>query len=230
MSRNSNPLLQKESKRGMITGIVVIGVIVVALAAGVTIQYLRTHGEVEAGGSGKPEPAVLVKPGESGKGVTVGDANAKNTVDLYLDFRCPHCKDFEDESETAIDQLIDEGKAKVTYNPLAFVDPEVSPRAANGFACAAAAGKARGYADALYANFGQAWTDDQLIDLGSKLGISDSSFGECVKSNKYSEWLQSVGSASDQRGVTGTPTVYVNNQQLPAGQLTPEGILAAASL
>jgi protein-disulfide isomerase len=118
----------------------------------------------------------------------------------------------------------------VTYNPLAFVDPEVSPRAANGFACAAAAGKARGYADALYANFGQAWTDDQLIDLGTKLGISDSSFAECVKTDKYAQWLQSVGSASDQRGVTGTPTVYVNGTQLPAAQLTPQGIVAAASL
>ena len=229
MSRNSNPLLQKESKRGMITGIVVVGVLVLALAAGVTIQYLRTHGEVEAS-SGKPEPAVIVEPGESGKGVTVGDASAKNTVDLYLDFRCPHCKEFEDQSETAIDQLIDEGKAKVTYHPLGFVDPEVSPRAANGFACAAAAGKARGYADGLYANFGQAWTDDQLIDLGSKLGISDASFGECVKTNKYQAWLGSVGSAADQRGVTGTPTVFVNDQQLPTGQLTPQGILAAASL
>jgi protein-disulfide isomerase len=229
MSRTSNPLLKKESRRGTITGVVVVAVIVLTLAAGVTIQYLRTHGEVEAAAGGA-EPAVIVGPGESGKGVTIGQQDAKNTIELYLDFRCPHCKEFEDQSESAINQLVDEGKAKVTYNPLAFVDPEVSPRAANGFACAAAAGKARGYADALYANFGQAWTDDQLIDLGTKLGIRDSSFAECVKTDKYAQWLQSVSSASDQRGVTGTPTVYVNDTQLPAAQLTPQGIMAAASL
>jgi protein-disulfide isomerase len=82
----------------------------------------------------------------------------------------------------------------------------------------------------LYSNFGQAWTNAQLIDLGKKLGINDSSFAECVNTNKYAQWLQSVSAASDQRGVTGTPTVYVNGNQLPEGQLTPEGIMAAASL
>ncbi len=229
MSKTTNPLLKRESPRGMVTVVVVVAVIVLVFAAGVTIQYLRTHGEVKASAGGS-EPAVIVGPGQSGKGVTVGKADAKNTIELYLDFRCPHCKDFEDQSGSTIDQLINEGKAKVTYNPLMFVDPEISPRAANGFACAAAAGKARGYADALYSNFGQAWTNAQLIDLGKKLGINDSSFAECVNTNKYAQWLQSVSAASDQRGVTGTPTVYINGDQLPEGQLTPEGILAAASL
>jgi protein-disulfide isomerase len=229
MSKPKNPLLHRQSRRGMITGIVVVGLIVLALAAGVTIQYLRTHGEVEATAGGS-EPAVLVGPGESGKGVTVGKADAKNTIELYLDFRCPHCKEFEDASESTINQMVDDGKAKVTYYPLAFVDPDVSPRAANGFACAAAAGRASGYADALYANFGQAWTDGQLVDLGTKLGITDSSFSECVTSDKYTQWLQSVDAAAGARGVTGTPTVFVNGKQLPTDQLTPEGIQAAASL
>lgn len=220
---------QQQNRRGLITGAVVVAVIVAAIAAGVIIQYQRTHGEVKAEAGG-PEPAVLVGPGTTGKGVTVGKAGAKNEIELYLDFRCPHCKEFEDATESTINSLVDDGKAKVIYNPLAFVDPEVSPRAANGFACAAAAGKARGYADALYANFGQAWTDQQLIDLGKQLGITDASFSQCVTSNGEASWLESVGKAADARGVQGTPTVYVNGKLLPADQLTPDGIKATANL
>jgi protein-disulfide isomerase len=222
----SNPLLQKQSRKGMITGIVVVGVLVAALAAGVTIQYLRTNGGVEAT-AGAAEPAVITGPGTSGEGVTVGKAGAPHKLELYVDYRCPHCKEFEDEAGSTINQLVDDGTATLTYLPLAFVDPQVSPRAANGFACAAAAGKARGFNDALFGNFGKAWTPDQLVDLGKQLGISDQSFEQCVRDGSDAEWVSSVGAAADQRGVSSTPTLYVDGKQLPLDQMNPDGIKAA---
>jgi protein-disulfide isomerase len=36
-----------------------------------------------------------------------------------------------------------------------------------------------------------------------------------------------VSNAADDRGVTGTPTVYVNDKQLDAGQLTADGLQKA---
>jgi protein-disulfide isomerase len=219
-------LQSKPSRSGMITGVVVVLVIIAALGAGVTVQYLRSHGGVEASGGGA-EPAVITGPGTNGQGVTVGKAGAPNKIEIYLDFRCPHCKEFEDEAGEELDTLVDDGTATLTYEPMAFVDPEVSPRAANGFAAAAAAGKARSYADALYANFGKAWTDDQLIDLGKQLGITDASFADSVRKDTWSTWIESVGAAAQTRGVTGTPTVYVNGKQLASSQLTAEGIKAA---
>jgi protein-disulfide isomerase len=221
-------LQTRPSRSGMITGIVVVLVIVAALAAGVTVQYLRSHGDVEASGGGA-EPAVITGPGTDGQGVTVGKSGAANKIELYLDFRCPHCKEFEDEAGQELNKLVDDGTATLTYYPMAFVDPAVSPRAANGFAAAAAAGKARGYADALYANFGKTWTDDQLIDLGKQLGITDTAFADQVRGGTWAKWIESVGTAAQSRGVTGTPTVFVNGKQLSADQLTPEGIKAAVS-
>jgi protein-disulfide isomerase len=222
----SNPLLQKQSRKGMITGIVVVGVIVVALAVGVTVQYVRTNSDVEAS-TGGTEPAMITGPGTSGQGVTVGNTGAPHKLELYVDYRCPHCKEFEDSAGSTINQLVDDGTATLTYLPLAFVDEQVSPRAANGFACAAEAGKARSYNDALFDNFGKAWTPDQLIDLGTQLGISDPSFGECVRSGKYQDWVASVGTAGEQRGVTSTPSMYVDGKALELDQMTPEGIKAA---
>jgi 2-hydroxychromene-2-carboxylate isomerase len=98
---------------------------------------------------------------------------------------------------------------------------------ANAFACAAAAGKPRGYSDALYAGFDKTWTNGQLLELGQQLGIDDSTFQQCVNDDAMTDWLASVTKAADDRGVTGTPTVFVNGKMLGADQLTPEGIKAA---
>lgn len=223
-----NPLLDKKPRR-ISAGIVVVVVLVLALAAGVGVQYWRGHSSVNVDASGAPEPAVITGPGTDGDGVTVGKAGAKAHIDLYLDFRCPHCKDFEDESGATIDKLVDDGTATLTYWPLAFVNPASSPRLANAFGCAAAAGKPRSYADQLYASFEKSWTTQQLLELGKKLGIDDQSFEQCVNDNSQSKWLESVAKEADSRGVTGTPTVFVDGKMLDAEQLTPDGIQAAVA-
>jgi len=107
------------------------------------------------------------------------------------------------------------------------VNPDASPRLANAFAAAAANGKALSYADEMYGDFSKSWTTDQLIELGKQLGVGDATFQQAVQDNTYAGWLESVTKAADDRGVTGTPTVYVNDKQLPADQMTPEGLQKA---
>lgn len=223
-----NPLLESK-KRRIGPGVVVVVILVLALGAGVGVQYWRSNSGVEVSSSGGPEPAVITGPGTNGQGVKVGQASAKVNIDLYLDFRCPHCKDFEDESGDTINKLVDDGTVTLTYWPLMFVNPDNSPRLANAFAAAAAQGKARSYADELYADFAKSWTEDQLIELGKQLKVDNGTFEADVKGNKYAGWLDSVGQAANTRKVEGTPTVFVNDKQLPADSLTPEGITAAVN-
>ncbi|GAA1602525.1 MULTISPECIES: DsbA family protein [Kribbella] len=223
MSNPVNPLAQ-QPKRRIAPGVVVVVILVLALAAGVGVQYYRGHSKVEVTSTGRAEPAVITGPGTSGKGVTVGKTGAKVNIDLYLDFRCPHCADFEKESGATIDKLVADGTATLTYWPLQFVNPSASPRLANAFAAAAANGKALGFADQLYGDFTKSWTTDQLIELGQQLGVGDAKYQQALKDNTYAGWLESVGKAADDRGVTGTPTVYLNGKQLPADQLTAEGL------
>lgn len=221
-----NPLVQ-QPKRRITPGIIVVIVLVLALAGGVGVQYWRGHSKVEVTSSGKPEPAVITGPGTSGKGVTVGKAGAKAHIDLYLDFRCPHCAEFEESTGATIDKLVEDGTATLTYWPLAFVNPDASPRLANAFAAAAANGKALTYADEMYGDFSKSWTTDQLIELGQQLGIGDAKFQQSLQDSTYAGWLDSVSKAADDRGVTGTPTVYVNDKQLETGQLTADGLQKA---
>jgi protein-disulfide isomerase len=223
-----NPLLESK-KRRIGPGVVVVVILVLALGAGVGVQYWRSNSGVEVSSSGGPEPAMITGPGTNGQGVKVGQASAKVNIDVYLDFRCPHCKDFEDESGDTINKLVDDGTVTLTYWPLMFVNPDNSPRLANAFAAAAAQGKARSYADELYADFAKSWTQDQLIELGKQLKVDNGTFEADVKGNKYAGWLDSVGQAANTRKVEGTPTVFVNDKQLPADALTPEGITAAVN-
>ena len=225
---NPNPLLQ-QPKRRVSPGIVVAIVLVLALAGGVGVQYYRGHSKVEVTSTGRTEPAVITGPGTSGQGVTVGKAGAKVNIDLYLDFRCPHCAEFEQDSGATIDKLVEDGTATLTYWPLQFVNPDSSPRLANAFAAAAANGKALSFADELYGDFSKSWTSDQLIELGKQLGVGDAKYQQALQDNTYAGWLESVGKAADDRGVTGTPTVYLNGKQLPADQMTADGLQQAVA-
>ena len=221
-----NPLLP-QNKRRISPGIIVVLVLVLALGAGVGVQYWRGHSKVEVSSNGRPEPTVIEGPGTSGKGVTVGKEGAKAHIDLYLDFRCPHCAEFEEQTGATIDKLVQDGTATLTYWPLAFVNPDASPRLANAFAAAAANGKALSYADEMYGDFSKSWTTDQLIELGKQLGMDDAKFTQAVQNNQYGSWIDSVAKAADDRGVTGTPTVYINDKALDAEQLSPEGLQQA---
>lgn len=227
MSNTMHPGNPPAPKRRLAPGIIVAVVLVLALAGGVGVQYYRGHSKVEVTSTGRTEPAVITGPGTSGKGVTVGKAGAKVNIDLYLDFRCPHCADFEKESGPTIDKLVEDGTATLTYWPLQFVNPDSSPRLANAFAAAAANGKALSFADELYGDFSKSWTSDQLVELGNQLGVGDATYQKALQDNTYAGWLDSVGKAADDRGVTGTPTVYLNGKQLPTDQLSVEGLQKA---
>jgi protein-disulfide isomerase len=222
----TNPLLA-ENRRKIGPGVIVVIVLILALAGGVAVQYWRGHSKVEVSSNGAPEPTVITGPGTTGEGVTVGKEGAKAHIDLYLDFRCPHCADFEEEVGPSLDKLVQDGTVTLTYWPMMFVNPDSSPRLANAFAAAAANGKALSYADEMYSDFSKSWTTDQLIDLGKQLGIDDAKFETAVKDDTYKGWLESVAQAANDRKVEGTPTVFVNDKMLAADQLTPEGIQAA---
>ncbi|MEU8227812.1 thioredoxin domain-containing protein [Kribbella sp. NPDC048915] len=222
---NTNPLLQHKPR--IPPGVIVVVVLVLALAAGVGVQYYRGHSKVEVSSNGRPEPAVITGPGTAGQGVKVGQSGAKVNIDLYLDFRCPHCAEFEEDTGATIDKLVQDGTATLTYWPLQFVNKDASPRTANAFAAAAANGKALSFVSELYGDFSKSWTTDQLIELGNQLGIGDAKFQDAVRNGTHASWLESVGKAADERGVTGTPTVFVNGQQLPGDQLNAEGVQQA---
>ncbi|MGC4942078.1 thioredoxin domain-containing protein [Kribbella sp. DT2] len=201
---------------------VVAVMLVLALVSAVGVDYWRIHSPVRVD-TARPEPPVITGPGTAGKGVTVGKAGAKSNIDVYLDFRCRQCVVFEQTSGTTLDALLEHGTTTVTYWPMALSSLR-SPRLANAFAVAAANGHARGFVRAFFDDPDKAWTDDQLVELGNKLGVPKDRFAEALAGNPYQSWFENIDAAATERDVTEIPTVFVDHRKLRADQLNPAGL------
>jgi protein-disulfide isomerase len=139
-------------------------------------------------------------------------------VDVYEDFQCPVCQQFEALNGKYINSLVTEKKAIVRFHALSFLGPE-SVRAANGAACANDEGKFLDYHLGMYANLPRAensgeWSNERIIEIAAASGISSSSFESCVNDMKYEGWVGKVAEAGSKSGVNSTPTVFVNGKEI----------------
>lgn len=174
-----------------------------------------------------------VPKGATATGVVVGKPDAKVTIDLYVDFMCPHCKRFEEESAATLDKLVADGTVKIAYHPLAILDgyssTEYSTRAASAAGSAAEAGVFDKFARALFANQpaegGPGLSDAKLIELGKAAGATSPEFERGVNDEKYADWVTALTETASKQGVTSTPTVLVDGEQV--SDPTVEAVQAA---
>ena len=139
-------------------------------------------------------------------------------VDIYEDFQCPVCQQFEGLNGEYINSLITEKKAAVRFNILSFLGTE-SVLAANAAACSNDEDKFLDFHLGLYANQPGAensgeWSADRLIAIGAASGLTSDSFKSCVKELKYEGWVAKVAEAGSKAGVNSTPTVFVNGKEI----------------
>jgi protein-disulfide isomerase len=156
-------------------------------------------------------------------GLVVGSGPA--TVEVYLDFMCPNCGQFEKASGDTLNKLVDDKKIKLVYHPVAFLDrfsngTEYSTRSSAASGCASDADKTREFVKVMYDNQpkenSDGLTNDEIVKLGTSAGITGSDFASCVNDQTYKNWTAHVTDAATQREVNGTPTVYVNGKQVEA--------------
>ena len=180
-------------------------------------------------------PAGVTDVGGDKAGLTVAGGGSV-PVEVYLDFLCPHCRDFEASTSDTLNQLAAQNKIHLVWHTLGFLDsasapPGYSTRAANAAACASDGGKLAQYGAALFANQpaegGPGLTDDQLVDLGGPVGLNAPSFAQCVRNGTYEPWVANVNAEAAQRNVNSTPTVYVDGKLLD--NPTADNIRAAVS-
>ena len=194
------------------TRYLVIGVVVLVLG----IMVVPTVLSKTKGVSQVIPSAVSAKDGYA----VVFNSEVKNApvVDIYEDFQCPICQQFEGLNGKYITSLVLEKKATVKYHILSFIGPE-SVRAANASACANDEGKFVDFHNALYANQPSTensgmWTSDRLIAIASAVGIDSDNFSSCVKDMKYEGWVGKVAEAGSKAGVNSTPTVFVGGKEI----------------
>lgn len=203
--------MAKKSGGDKITRYIVIGMVVFVVAIGVIFSFV---GNKSSGGGAIPSSVSKAE----GYGIVFnGDLKGKPTVDLWEDFQCPVCKQFEATNGAYMQQLISEKRAKVVYHLLSFIGPE-SILAANAGACAADESKFLQFHSYLYTNQGAensgTWSNAGLIKAGAAVGLTSSKFTDCVNKGTYSGWVTNVSNDGASKNINSTPTVFVNGKQI----------------
>lgn len=152
-----------------------------------------------------------------GYGVVL-NKDAKVRVDLWEDFQCPNCRNFEAVSGNYISDLVRAGKIKAVYHPMTFIGPE-SILAAAAAGCTIDSGKFLDMHAALYNNQpahenSGAWTNATLKLLAITAGDGSKTTQSCIDSGKYVNWTKNVEADAAKQNVNATPTLFINGKQL----------------
>ena len=191
-------------KRKWIIGIAAV-VVVAALVIGGVLWTIsdrnKTEGKVINPGETTSAPASGVTQKRDGVVVTVGKAGAKATIDVYADFLCPICGQFEKTYKTDVEQAINDGKLQVRYHMVPLLNQKSSPPgysldSANAALAAADAGKFLQFHDALFANQPEegkrGYDKAQLIKLGADVGITDPAFAQTINAGTYDQQVNTA--------------------------------------
>jgi protein-disulfide isomerase len=166
-------------------------------------------------------------------GVPFGTAaGTTSTVQVWEDFQCPICGDFEKAQGQQIQQLAADGKIYLVYRPASFLDKNLpqsnisSARATAAWGCAIDGGVAEEYHNVVFANQpakeGDGFTDAQLLDFGKQAGLTGAaydSFASCFEKKTYFGWTANSAGAFIDSGVPGTPNVQIDGTEIPSDQL-----------
>ncbi|MFB6826503.1 thioredoxin domain-containing protein [Streptomyces virginiae] len=224
--------------------VIVAGGVVLALGVIGAIGY----GVMQANQPGhweKAATAELVKPknttGDDGTTVVIGKPDAKKTLELYEDSRCPACAAFEQASGEQIKKDVDAGKYKLQYIGATFIDNAVKGEgsknalSALGAALNVSPEAFLEYKGALYSkeqhpeetvdSFAK---DDYLLKVADTVPAlkGNAEFKKAVEDGTYDRWALEMSKSFDKSGVKGTPTLKMDGKKIDTPQ-TAEQFTAA---
>ena len=167
-------------------------------------------------------PNYTPAPGEGG-------ANVPN-IQIYLDYQCPFCKDFELPNQSQIESWVTKGIATVQIHPISFLDGRGSPnefssRAANAAVCVAeiSPNSFFKFNSALFSNQPEEGapgpSNSEIFDLAKSAGASDE-VKSCIDEKRFGSWIATATEKAlyeplpgSGLSLKGTPFVLVNDQQ-----------------
>jgi protein-disulfide isomerase len=147
-----------------------------------------------------------------------GDPDADVTVSVYEDFACPHCREY---TLSVLPKISDEfiESEKIRYERYDFpipVDEQWSWAAANA---ARSVQNVVGmdafwrYSHLLYENQ-QSYSYELLGNLAEQVAGDPATVRTAAEGDAYHEVLRKDRKRGQERGVTGTPTVFVNDRHV----------------
>lgn len=199
---------------------IVIAMVLLVVVTGVVFSLMgqnsKENASLAALDGTKLKPAVTSTIDPANGSAIVLNAGSTKVIDIWEDPQCPVCKNFEDANGDYIESLVRDKKATVRFHVLSFLGDE-SVRAANASFCAADEGQYLDFHHALYAvqspleNSGF-WSNQKLIDIATKIGITSKKFADCVTKGSKIDLVKANYDSMQKFGVQGTPTVFINGK------------------
>ncbi len=235
MTQNNREQLRRnqvaQAKQQRLTRIIGVGAaVLVVVLVGVFVGVLvQNQGRQATASSATPpnatqaKDAIVVNPGKSKAGAPV--------VELFFDYQCPVCKQFEGIYGAAFKSLADSGDIELRYRNMTFLDTnlnnDASLRAGIGAACSDFAGKYSTYHEQIYANQpateGDGYADALLRDtIPAAAGITGTdltSFQACFDNQATKAFVNGTNDLASKDGVNATPSVHVNGKDLTLQQI-----------
>jgi protein-disulfide isomerase len=207
----------RERARYLNSSLVLVVVLVALIGVGVQAGRAKIQGTVTATNA------------NATNGVVYGKAAAA-TVDVYEDFQCPNCLNFETSARATLEPDVKANKAQVRYHTMAFLDSSsngnrYSSRAANAALCASdvSVDAFVKFHDILFTAAVQpkenahGRPDADFVKYAQQAGLTAdqvTTFTTCVNTEQHKALVEAITENASKRGVTGTPTVYVDGKAL----------------
>lgn len=218
----------KRFQRVIIVGAIVLAVVVVGVFGTIFVSQMN-KGSTASSGANPGNPAVPLNATADKDGIIVNPgkfAAGVPKVEIFLDYQCPICKQFEGTFGSTLDEMAGKGEIQLIYRTMTFLDNNLrndsSLKAGIAAACADNSGKYSAYHNAIFAGQptteGTGYTTQQLrVDFAGTAGITGtalSTFQQCYDNRVTSGFVQGTNEAAAKDQVNATPTIMVNGTKL----------------
>jgi protein-disulfide isomerase len=233
-------------RRNILVSALVAVAVVAIVGAVVLVQQLQHQQAVASAAkpSGVPRN-LLADSAIAGVAATTPLPAGKTpvTVQLWEDFQCPACRQFEQENSAQLERWAKQGVVRLEYMPVAFLDrastTKYSSRALNTAAAVVDSDPSafQAFHDLLYANQPQEGSaglaDAQLLQYAVQAGAPRDAVASAQSTNRFGGWVVQRTEVFSQK-YTGTPTVLVDGQvigqaSIPTAQQMHDAIAKAAA-
>ena len=205
------------------------------------VQYL------EKGGSGDTKPAAQTsqqaapqapqqadsKEVSTDDDAVLGDKNAPLTMIIFVDYECPFCKRFVDETLPQIkSEYVDTGKVKIVMRDLPLAFHQNAHKESQAAECAREQGGDTAYFkyhDEIFkrtTSNGTGLALDQLSVIANDLGLNGSALQGCLDSEKYKAEVDKDLADASLYGASGTPSFFIGKSD-SSGKFTGTIVVGA---
>ncbi|MDU0349642.1 DsbA family protein [Actinomyces sp. MRS3W] len=237
---------ERRERRAKITRRSLLGVGGVAVAGVVAALVITGRDDASALGgevlselaSGDGIPATIRADGSLvfGPDLMPGTTtDGARTLHIYFDYACHHCANFEELHKTEIETLLRRGDINLVLHSAKFLGSSWSNMVSNAMGVILDQEPAAAFAfhQATLARFSEIYTAqnssalsaESVVAAAEDAGVSDAvteQIATAISDDTYGAWLELSGKTFKELGISGTPTVCVDTEQVSLSTIATE--------